>query len=322
MKAKLLWSLPFSIRSNSIPVLAGDSFVHLGSCFAGVLGQDMKNLGWPSLTAPLGIAYNPLSILQHLQYISGALELQEKDLFHSKGLWKHYDFHSAMARPSVEESLDLIQTSIQKTRVHLHDCSYAVITLGTAIIHELKQTGRCVNNRHKQASDLFQARFLSIEEIIETLDSIQSILLKEYSLKQIIWTVSPVRHVRSGLVENNRSKARLLVALEKVTESCTDQVYFPSYELLIDVLRDHRFYGRDLVHPSKEAEEWIIHQFIESNFSSEALEAWEELVQLKKLVEHKPINKASLAIEKHHQKVNDLSEKLLEKYPWTTISGS
>jgi hypothetical protein len=322
MKANLLWSLPFSVRSNSIPISPGDPFLHLGSCFAEVLGKEMAALRWPSLTSPLGIAYNPISILQQLQYITGAQRLNEKDLFLAEEQWKHYDFHSSLARPNMEESMQCIQSGILKARTFLESCSYAVITLGTAIVHEFKETGQTVNNRHKQAAHLFQARFLSISEIVEALGKIQSILLEQFQLKQIIWTVSPVRHVRSGLIENNRSKARLLVALENVTEGIPHQEYFPSYELLIDVLRDHRFYASDLVHPSKEAEKWIIDQFVASNFSSEAQGAWSDLVRLHKLAAHQPMNHAPSVVRNHHQKVSDLTKELRTKYPWITVSES
>ena len=317
MIEKLLWHLPFEVDSNSNPFLPGTPFIQLGSCFAGVLAGEMVKIGWPCQPQPLGIAYNPASISRHMGYLSGEYSPEKNDFFLFEKRYRHFDFHSDLTAGTVVKARDLVLARIEAGKKFLEKAPCVVITLGSSIVHEL-DSEYIVNNRHKQKASLFNPRYLSVAEIIAYMEHIEKVLIDHFNVPQIIWTVSPIRHHRSGLIENNRSKARLILAVQDFIEQKEKHSYFPAYELLIDVLRDHRFYETDLVHPSQQASLWIIEQFVATNFHPSAQEAWEKLKQFHRLRSHRVINDEPEVQKQHDQKVRNARKELKAIYPWFT----
>ena len=228
-----------------------------GSCFAENMGRILKNRKFKLLINPLGISYNPISLHHLLTAKSGDFQ----DIQKKNGVYYHFQLHSVFNRllkADFEENLK--QCSNYQDR-HLAETTSIFISYGTAIVHELKNTNQVVNNCHKQPAAIFNKRFLSVDEITTSFEQCREFLEKKYKKSfQFIFTVSPVRHLKEGFRQNQISKSILHLAVEKITKlpNCH---YFPSFEIMMDDLRDYRFYSEDLLHPNQTAIDYIWEKF-------------------------------------------------------------
>ena len=233
-----------------------DKILLLGSCFSDEIGEQMKQRYLHVTCNPFGTLYNPLSIAQ-------ALTMTEMpDLVKHEGLWHAMSHHGSFSRADKEEAEGAIRTSIETMQQALHEASVVIVTFGTAWVYE--KDGAIVGNCHKLPENCFTRRRLTVEEIVAAWKPI----LAQYPDKHWLFTVSPIRHIRDGLHENQLSKATLLQAVEKLiansqVKPATAQ-YFPSYEIMLDELRDYRFYADDLVHPSSLAVNYIWERFVDT----------------------------------------------------------
>ena len=223
-----------------------DKILLLGSCFSDEIGEQMKQRYLHVTCNPFGTLYNPLSIAQ-------ALTMTEMpDLVEHEGLWHAMSHHGSFSRADKEEAESVIRTSIETMQHALHEASVVIVTFGTAWVYE--KDGAVVGNCHKLPENCFTRRRLTVEEIVAAWKPI----LAQYPDKHWLFTVSPIRHIRDGLHENQLSKATLLQAVEQLGD------YFPSYEIMLDELRDYRFYADDLVHPSSLAVNYIWERFVDT----------------------------------------------------------
>lgn len=235
-----------------------DRMLMLGSCFSDEIGEQMQQRHLPVTCNPFGTLYNPLSIAQAIQ-LTELPELVEYD-----GLWHSMAHHGSFSHPAKEETETAVRASIEHMQKAFADATVVIVTFGTAWVYEMG--GRIVANCHKMPESWFTRRRLSVEEIVAAWRPI----LEQYKDKHWIFTVSPIRHIKDGLHENQLSKATLLMAVEKLRNTeyrvqNPDRVtYFPSYEILLDELRDYRFYADDLVHPSSLAVEYIWERFADT----------------------------------------------------------
>lgn len=233
----------------------------VGSCFSDEIGEQMKQRYLQVTCNPFGTLYNPLSIAQALSIQFAEVSFQ----FHD-GLWHSMAHHGAFSRPTKEETEQAVRASIETMQKALDEAKVVIVTFGTAWVYEMN--GEIVGNCHKLPENQFTRRRLYVEEIIATWQPI----LERYADKRWIFTVSPIRHIKDGLHENQLSKATLLQAVERLSTEYgiqnTDRIsYFPSYEILLDELRDYRFYADDLVHPSSLAVNYIWERFVDTYFS-------------------------------------------------------
>ena len=228
-----------------------DKILMVGSCFSDEIGEQMKQRYLNVTCNPFGTLYNPLSIAQALNYqlpmTNDQLPLVEYD-----GMWHSMSHHGLFSRPTREEAEQAVHASIQTMQQALQQASIIIITFGTAWVYEMN--GEIVGNCHKLPADRFTRRRLSVEEIVAAWQPI----LERYPDKHWLFTVSPIRHIKDGLHENQLSKATLLQAVEHLGD------YFPSYEIVLDELRDYRFYSDDLVHPSSLAITYIWERFVDT----------------------------------------------------------
>ena len=231
-----------------------DKILLLGSCFSDEIGEQMKQRYLHVTCNPFGTLYNPLSIAQ-------ALTMTEMpDLVEHEGLWHAMSHHGSFSRADKEEAESAIRTSIETMQQALHEASVVIVTFGTAWVYEMKGEGLpvtgygVVGNCHKLPENCFTRRRLTVEEIVAAWKPI----LAQYPDKHWLFTVSPIRHIRDGLHENQLSKATLLQAVEQLGD------YYPSYEIMLDELRDYRFYADDLVHPSSLAVNYIWERFVDT----------------------------------------------------------
>jgi len=237
----------------------------LGSCFSDEIGEQMKQRNLNVTCNPFGTLYNPLSIAQAINYPYGASRLEELPmsndqlpLVEHEGMWHSMAHHGSFSRPTKEEAEQAVRDSIETMQQALQEATVVIVTFGTAWVYELDD--EVVGNCHKLPEAMFTRRRLSVEEIVAAWRPI----LEQYPDKKWIFTVSPIRHIKDGLHENQLSKATLLLALEAISHQYSVVSYFPSYEIMLDELRDYRFYADDLVHPSSLAVNYIWERFVDT----------------------------------------------------------
>lgn len=227
-----------------------DNILMLGSCFADSMGERMMQRGLNVTCNPFGTLYNPLSIANAINLQSSISNLP---LVYHEGLWHSMAHHGSFSRADKTEAEQAVADSIATIQHALEEATVIIVTFGTAWVYEMN--GQIVGNCHKLPESTFTRRRLSVEEIVAAWKP----LLERYADKKWLFTVSPIRHIKDGLHENQLSKATLLQAIEELTPS-----YFPSYEIMLDELRDYRFYADDLVHPSSLAIQYIWERFVQT----------------------------------------------------------
>lgn len=244
-----------------------DKILLVGSCFADSIGQMMAQRELNVTCNPFGTLYNPLSIAQAINAKISKCENEKIPLIYHDGLWHSMAHHGAFSRPTREEAEEAVRQSIQNMQRALEEATVVIITFGTAWVYQMAndkspygasrsaEISNVVANCHKMPEQWFTRRRLTVDEIVRT----WMLITARYPDKHWLFTVSPIRHIRDGLHENQLSKATLLMAVEQLNHA-----YFPSYEIMLDELRDYRFYADDLVHPSQMAVEYIWERFIEA----------------------------------------------------------
>jgi hypothetical protein len=222
------------------------------------------------LQNPHGILFNPLSVAKSLSAYADNTPVVADNLFILNGIWNNWDFHSRFSSTTKEDALRQMNSSISEAHQFLKNAKWLVITLGSSFQYYLAENQQPVANNHRAPAQWFEKKFLSVEVIIDALYSaIEKLRTQNPNLK-VIFTISPVRHIRDGVVENNRSKARLIEAVHSLCEILPYTYYFPAYELVIDVLRDYRFYDIDLVHPNYAATSFVWDEFVQYCIAQDA----------------------------------------------------
>ncbi|MFI3258683.1 MAG: GSCFA domain-containing protein [Rikenellaceae bacterium] len=274
-----------------------DPIFTIGSCFAQRIGDQMRRAKLPTTVNPTGTLFNPFSICETIERLCRRELIEASQLREGPQGWYHYDFHSSLSAPTKEQTLRQINEAIIKGGERLREAKFVVITLGTAWIYELSDGGKVVANCHKEAARNFLRRIASVGEIT---DRLRGVIEGPLAGKQIILSLSPIRHISDGLAENSLSKATLRVAIEEVVAALGERVsYFPSYEIMVDDLRDYRFYEGDMLHPSSLAVEYIWERFSEVALSAESREILPRIQKIVRAAAHRPINPKSEAHQNH-----------------------
>ena len=263
-----------------------DSILSLGSCFATNIAQRLLERKFKVCNSPTGILFNPASIARSLELMSTCYQVSENDVFLSGELYSSYLFHSHFSSTNKQEAIERMQQAINAGNKALSSADYLIVTLGTAWVYRLKTTGEVVANCHKQPSTNFSRELLSVDEIVEALESIY-----DHCSAELILTISPVRHIGEGMEDNSLSKALLRVAVAEFIKRHPERTtYFPSFEILIDDLRDYRFYDNDLVHPSTMAIDYVAEKFFEAALSEKAKCRIEDIDRIVRAANHRPQN--------------------------------
>jgi len=304
----LILRTQLSLELSDSKIRYSSNILSIGSCFSVSIGQKLANLKYNIVQNPAGITFNPVSILSTIRACISGNSLPENKLFLHNGLWSHPDFHGSYNHPDKLTYTSNANSSLHVASDQLKKVNFVFITIGTAYVFEDIETDTIVNNCHKKPASHFRRRLLDIEEIEKTLySSIQ--LIDEYSDQSVhyIITVSPVRHVRDGLQENLRSKSRLIEAVHKTVESHKNASYFPSYEIMIDDLRDYRFYKPDMIHPSDLAVDYIYEKFSDMWLDPTQSHLREAVSDIYKSLNHSPLFPDS---EAHAKFKSALSKKM------------
>lgn len=281
---------PVNISPSPFAIDHQQAVLLTGSCFTAHIGAYLHRYKFRHLTNPFGIIYNPVSLAKS---ITAKPDFQPSDFFENEGRWRHWDLHSELAHPDLATAVQKANNAAANTADFLKTADILVFTLGTASVFNLTSTGQTVANCHKMPAKMFQRERLTVEQTVQVLsEAITSARAVQPALK-VILTVSPVRHLRDGAIENQRSKAVLVLACEALTRAYENVYYFPSYELLLDDLRDYRFYGADMIHPSEMAVEYIWEQFAQTFFSLETRALNGRIEKITAAAQHRPFNAQS-----------------------------
>lgn len=302
----MILQTPIEIRK--LPLLSIKSkILLLGSCFADEMVARMQARGLQVSSNPFGTLYNPMSIAACINRLIAGKPFSTVDLIYHDGLWHSMLHHGVFSYPTTEETLAAINAAYQQGCRALAEADVVIITFGSAWVYE--QNGQVVANCHKLPATTFRKRKVAVEEIVET----WSPLLKEGVLrdKTVLFTVSPIRHKADGLHENQLSKATLLLAVEAL-----GRPYFPAYEIMMDELRDYRFYDTDMCHPTEQAVDYIWERLEESYFSKEDREELQRILAARKALNHKPLHPATADYKSFRAKAEEQWKVLASKYPW------
>ena len=288
-------------------------FFLIGSCFTQNMAEKLNYYKFLTLCNPHGIIFNPLSIIQSLNDYLLNTQYTQKDLWQQDDVWHSWQHHSSFSGVNAEKCLLNINSSIQHAHNFLKSAQFVVITLGSAWVYYLKKNMQNntedfpVANNHRLPEAMFEKKLLTTEIMRLKMSEVIDKLLDFNPKLHIIFTVSPVRHLREGVIQNNRSKAELISVVHHIKDSYKQVFYFPAYEMMIDILRDYRFYAEDLVHPNYLATTYIWDIFIKKIFKPETQELINEIHQINKNLEHKPLIANS---QKHQEFINTLHQKI------------
>ncbi len=260
----------------------------LGSCFAESISERLAKAKFSVTTNPFGVMFNPFSIADAIERLDNARAFAVCDIKAGRDAFFSFDAHSSLDGKTQTEAFANLNRAVAQGGKALAEADWVILTFGTAWIYE--KEGRVVANCHKQPASQFTRRRLSVAEIVERYDALFDGALRD---KKVILTVSPVRHIGDGLQENSVSKATLRLAVEELVAKHENAHYFPSYEILIDDLRDYRYYGEDLAHPSKVAVDYVWERFCEAVLSPEAQALLPRIAQIVAAAEHRPFNPES-----------------------------
>ncbi|MFI5133209.1 MAG: GSCFA domain-containing protein [Chitinophagales bacterium] len=319
------------LKKLQAPIGYRHKILLIGSCFTEHIGNTLEELKFSVLQNPNGILFDPVSVCKSLtSYVENKL-YNEADLFQLNDVWHSWQHHSRFSDIDKKDCLQFINESQQRAHDFLKDADWIVITFGSSFSYRLTELagfsktpplegfGEAVANCHRAPAQWFDKHLLNIDEIVGMLaDSIKQLL--EFNPKlNIIFTVSPVRHIRDGVIENNRSKARLIESVHRLVNNSEQLHYFPAYELVIDVLRDYRFYDADLVHPNYMATEFVLEKFTESCIDKESQLLMEEVKKIIIARKHKAFQPDTKAHRQFLQSSAEKAKELMNKFPFLDL---
>ena len=286
-----------------------------GSCFTEQIGSKLAAHKFRIIDNPNGILFNPVSISKSIVSYIENKRYTEQDLFFQNELWGSWEHHTRFSSINKDDCLQKINESQAAAHDFLKNADWILLTLGSAFIYELENK-RVVANCHKVPTDKFNKRLLSSEEVVAILDNLIHRLKHFNPTLKIIFTISPVRHLRDGFVENNRSKATLINAVHQLVDKFQGLFYFPAYELIMDDLRDYRFFAEDMVHPNYAATNYVWEKFVATCIDEPSQLLMKEINSINAARSHKAFNPASEAHKRFLKTNLEKVEMLKTKYDY------
>ena len=294
-----------------------DSVVLLGSCFSDNIGAKMHGALINATVNPMGTLYNPLSIARGVKLLIAGEPIAGQDLFMQGGVWNSYDFHSRHSLPDKQATINHMNRQIEAGHNALKQAHLLTVTLGTAMVYRLRSTGEVVANCHKVPQHEFTRKMVTAAEAVQALDEMLTRLHEFNPDLRIILTVSPIRHIADGLDTNSLSKALLRVAIHEVLASHRDYCdYFPAFEIMMDDLRDYRFYSSDMVHPSDMAVEYIWQAFQATYLDDRSALAVARCERIHKRLQHRPMSTNRETVDRFNADTASVVRNLIKEYPY------
>ena len=324
------FQLPISIQALPRPIRYGDKVLLAGSCFTEHIGGALEDWKFDVLQNPNGILFDPASVASSLESYIEPGRYGPDALFFAGDLWQSWRHHGIFSGIDQEEVLRRINASQERAHAFLREADWLIITLGSSFSYRLSEEaaqacggaglpGMPVANCHRAPQRYFHKHLMTVEEIIAVLDGCLRRLFHFNSKLRILFTVSPVRHIRDGVVENNRSKARLIESVHHLVDKSDRLWYFPAYELVIDVLRDYRFYDIDMVHPNYPATQFVLEKFTEHCIDPGSRLVLEEVRQLVIARRHRPRHPSTAGHAKFLREQYEKAAGLARKYPFLRL---
>ena len=312
----------FDIKKLSYPIDYHHHLLLMGSCFTENMGDKLKKLKFSTLENPNGILFNPVSVAEAIDSYISNRQLTINDLFFYNETWHSWNHHSRFSEISQSDAISKMNDSIALAHDFLKKADHLMITLGSAWVYTFTHQaansviGKVAANNHKAPANWFLKKLMTVEETLTIWEELlKKIFLFNPNLT-IIFTISPVRHLREGVIENNRSKAVLIQTVHQLIEKFDRSYYFPAYELVIDDLRDYRFYAEDLVHPNYQATQYVWEKFTESCMDEKTKLLIKEITEMNQAYQHKPLNPFTERHQKFLMAYNTKIDILQTKYPF------
>jgi GSCFA family len=300
-----------SIPQSDFKIDYHSKIVSIGSCFAVNMADKFDYFKFENTCNPFGIIFNPVSIEKIMYRILNQIFFTEEDIFFHNELWHSYEAHSDCSNPNKNEFLVNLNAGLKTSLTQLFQASHIIITYGTSWVYRNIESNAIVANCHKVPQSAFSKELLTVETIEKSIQNTINLIRKINPSVNFIFTVSPVRHLKDGFVENQLSKAHLITAIYQILESeiCNlkSAIYFPSYEIMMDELRDYRFYAEDMVHPSPMAIDYIWQRFAQTTISEATHSIMNEVETIQKGLAHRPFHPHS---EQHQKFLDSLNQKI------------
>ena len=309
------WRTEVEIVPGSDPIDYQDEILVLGSCFADHLGEKLAYYQFRHLANPFGVLFHPTPLGHLVKRAVDGIHFREDDLFEHEGLWRCFEVHSRVAGTSKNSTLEGMNRVFDALRKSLAQASHIVMTLGTAFAFRNLEKDVLVANCHKLPQQQFRRELSPVAELIHSLGNTLAAIQEINPGCQVLLTVSPVRHVRDGLVENQRSKAHLIAAVHHVARGANIH-YFPAYELLMDELRDYRFYKRDLIHPTEQAVDFVWEKFTEAWVDPIAIPVMKRVGAIQKQVAHRDFRPTDTLGPDKNALLKEKADALSAEYPF------
>ncbi len=289
--------------------------VSLGSCFVVNMAEKLNYFKFRNSCNPFGILFHPLAIEKFVDFAVSEKRFSDEDVFFHNERWHCFDAHSELSNPNKEELVATLNSISQNTRKDLEQASHIIITYGTSWVYRYVETNQIVANCHKIPQKQFERELLSVETIKKSIKKTVELIEDLNPNCTIIFSVSPVRHIKDGFIENQWSKANIISALHGTFDFRLSTIsYFPSYEIMMDELRDYRFYAEDMLHPNSVAIDYIWKRFVETTISETAFAVMDEVESIQKSLSHKPFNPNSESHLKFESKVREKITTLENQY--------
>jgi hypothetical protein len=308
--------LPIQINSPEERLRYPQKILLSGSCFTEHIGNHLTDLKYETLQNPNGILFDPISVAGSLISYLEPVVYKPENLFYLNELWQSWKHHGVFSDTDQLTTIDKINRSQGQAHSFLKQADWLMITLGSSFSYILKEGNYGVANCHRAPANWFNKKLLTVDEMLATMDEALHRIFDFNPKIRIVFTISPVRHIRDGVIDNNRSKARLIEVAHQLVNKFNRTHYFPAYELVIDVLRDYRFYDKDLVHPNYVATNYVVESFMEHYAEPESRLLGEEIRKLQISRKHRPLHSET---DSHRRFLNDQYQKarnLSEKYPF------
>jgi len=302
------------------PITYTDNIMLIGSCFTEHIHDRLQQHKFKVLSNPHGILFNPLSVTASLDGYMNGRKYAKNELFLLNELWNSWDHHTRFSNIDQVAALVGINQSQGAAGEFIKKADWVIITLGSAFQYYLKDVGKPVANNHRAPAQWFEKRLLAVNDIIYSLGKTLEQLFEMNSFVQVLFTISPVRHIRDGVVDNNRSKARLIEAVHTLCERYEKVHYFPAYELVIDILRDYRYYDIDFVHPNFPATTYVWEQFVKSCIAPSVHDVMQQVQEIVTARSHRARFPETAAHKKFMDSYAMKSVALMDKFPFLDLS--
>lgn len=277
----------FSIEPSPVKITYNDKVMFIGSCFASSIGSRMEMGSMPVMINPAGAVFNPVSVCNTLDTITTGRKLNQDDLFYHDGAWLSLLHYTDFSGEDPVKVLEKINLNSAEASIFLKNAKFLFVTLGTARVYRLKKSGQIVSNCHKIPSSQFETELLTVDNVVKLWEQQLERLNTLFPHLNVIFTISPVRHWKDGAHGNQVSKSVLFLAVEELLRHSFSPYYFPAYELVMDDLRDYRFYNEDMLHPSPMAINYIWDAFSGCYMEESTLNIWNEVVKITKACNHR-----------------------------------